>query len=192
MKELNLACNMVQGLPSTLGKLNKLNVLKANGNKIKEIPIEIGKLKLLKVVHLNENEIIGVPEEIAHCPRLEVLRLQNNNIGHLPSAISELPIKEIDVSLNNGLTMIPRPMRGNTGIIMWILGLHHENTKQVLQVEQCNMDMLALFKGSEDDIEATKKDIVTFANQRNDLAIERANLHVYLTLKAASKKCTIS
>ena len=125
-------------------------------------------------------------------PTPPVLRLQNNNIGHLPSAISELPIKEIDVSLNNGLTMIPRPMRGNTGIIMWILGLHHENTKQVLQVEQCNMDMLALFKGSEDDIEATKKDIVTFANQRNDLAIERANLHVYLTLKAASKKCTIS
>ena len=76
LKELNLACNHIKSLPVSLGKLIKLQQLKANGNKISEIPEEIGKCKSLKLIFFNENEIVGVPRELANCGRLETLRLQ--------------------------------------------------------------------------------------------------------------------
>ena len=78
-------------------------------------------------MHFNENKIIGVPSSLSECGRLEALRLQNNNISGLPHQLATLPIKEIDVSNNNDLDMVPKQMRGNSEIIMWILKNHHEN-----------------------------------------------------------------
>jgi len=121
-----------------------------------------------------------------------VLRLQNNNILSLPHSLATLPITEIDVSNNNSLVMVPKPMRGNTEIIMWVVGLHHENAGKVDLVEQCNMDMLALWNGSKEEIGEEKKDIDKLAVQRNELAIERSNLHLYFAFKAATQNCVIS
>jgi Leucine-rich repeat (LRR) protein len=195
LKELNLACNMITALPATLGKLNKLMVLKANGNKIQDVPESIGKLKLLKTVHLNENLIQVIPVEICDCARLTVLRLQNNKLSLLPDGLSQLSIEELNVAGNSQLVMVPKPMRDNTLIIMWILGLHYENRMKLLTVTESNMAMLALLNGSREEIEIDKQMLGKLGEKRNELAIERANLHLYLTAKSLSKsasKCTIS
>jgi len=77
---------------------------------------------------------------------------------------------------------------------MWILTNHHENSRKVTMVEQCNMDMLALYNKSVEEITDEKNKIYKLGEQRNELAIERANLHLYLTFKMVTAKaqCTIS
>mmetsp|Transcript_12025 Transcript_12025/g.24412 ORF Transcript_12025/g.24412 Transcript_12025/m.24412 type:complete len:255 (+) Transcript_12025:152-916(+) len=187
LKELNLACNHIKSLPSSLGKLIKLQQLRANGNNLTEIPEEIGKCKSLKLVHFNENKLIGVPSSLSECGRLEALRLQNNNISGLPHQLATLPIKEIDVSNNNDLDMVPKQMRGNSEIIMWILKNHHENSLKLLLVEQSNMAMFKLLGDSEEGIKECKKEIVHLTNKRTDLQVEKANLHVYFAIMSVAK-----
>ncbi|GMH46891.1 hypothetical protein TL16_g09877 [Triparma laevis f. inornata] len=187
LKELNIACNHITNLPVSIGKLIKLQQLKANGNNIEEIPEEIGKCKSVKVMHLNENKIIGIPNTLAECTRLEVLRLQNNKIIGLPHEIATLPIKEIDVSNNNELDMIPKPMRGNTDIVMWILHNHHANHKKLLLVEQSNMAMFKLLNESEEGIKEVKKETVHLTNKKTDLQVERSNLYAYFAFMQVVK-----
>lgn len=144
-------------------------------------------------MYLNENKIIGIPDHLAHCTRLETLLLQNNKIQVLPHELGTLPIKHIDVANNNLLEMIPKPMRSNSEIIMWILRENHENYTKLALVEKTNMDMFRLLNESKEGIVDIKKEIASQSTKRQDLKIEQSHLWGYLLFsKVAKKACVIS
>lgn len=142
---------------------------------------------------MNENKIKGIPETLSHCTRLETLLLQNNDVESIPHEVGTLPIKHIDLANNNKLEIIPKPMRSNSEIIMWILKENHENYTKLELVERTNMDMLKLLRESKDGIVEIKKEIASKQQKRQDLLIEHSQLWGYFTAKAVFKKaCTIS
>ena len=136
---------------------------------------------------------MGVPVSISECSRLEVLKLQNNELQTLPHEIGIISekLREIDVSNNNGLEMIPKPMRGNSEIVMWIIGLHHVNALKLLEVEKCNRDMFKLLNESGEGIVGIEREIKKMDGRKTELLLERASLGTYLQLKQLKSSCSI-
>lgn len=140
---------------------------------------------------LNENKIVGVPSSLALCGRLERLMLQNNDITALPHELGLLGLKEVSVMNNGKLDMIPKPMRGNSEIIIWILKENHENYVKALMIDESARSMSKLRGESKDGIEDSKKDIEKLEGKRQELLIERSQLYGYFIAQAFFKKACV-
>ncbi|CAD6270341.1 unnamed protein product [Miscanthus lutarioriparius] len=78
-------------VPSPIGELDKLVVLKLQNNSlIGPIPSTFSDLKILSTLNLSQNSLSGgIPSGIFELPKLSNLYLQGNNIsGHIPISIS--------------------------------------------------------------------------------------------------------
>jgi hypothetical protein len=200
LKELNVSCNKLVALPPSVGKLIKLKTIKANGNKIQYLPETIGKCRSLQELILSENLLVAIPKELADCPRLEVLLLQNNRLKQLPNELGLLKgiLKSVDVANNADLDMIPKEMRSNTTIVMWIVGLHLASAQKVKVIENATELMRRAADASLEQLSDVKQEIKLELKKENDLLIERASLNVYLggieALEQAKEKtgCIIS
>ena len=198
LKELNISCNKITLLPESLGKLVKLKKFIANGNKIAEIPTTIGKCIHLTDLVFSENKLTHLPIEVACCKKLEILRLQNNYLLSIPSELGALKetITEINVGNNPELMMIPKPMRANTEIIMWVIDLHYQNTLKLKEIQQSAEELQKLHAGSEEGIENLKKDLFDETVKKNALVIERLGLSLYFSMvegfEYGRRACVIS
>ena len=196
LRDFNCACNEIDALPKSIGKLVKLRTVKANGNKLTAVPDTIGGCKSLQTLHLSENKIVVVPSTLADCSILRVVRLQNNSLQTLPHELGILKgfITEIDVSNNPKLDMIPKEMRGNTTIVMWILGLQLQNHLKVVQVDDSNREMFALINDSKEGTDVLNDDIKAEKLKKRELLIERSGVETYLKARQAMSivRCTIS
>lgn len=95
------------------------------------------------------------------------------------------------MSNNEGLDMVPKPMRGNSTIILWIIGLYHANAMKLQEVEQTNRDMFKLLTDSGDGIKDVNKEIKKVTDRRTELLLERASVGTYLQLQELRRKCVI-
>src|SRR6056297_3230784 len=108
--------NMIGQLPSEIGNLNKLRVLKFHNNDIHgSIPPEIGSLDSLRVLFLYSNDLeVSIPSEIGNLSELQDLRLSSNQlIGSIPEEIYNLTNLELLILSHNELTGSLSPAVGN-------------------------------------------------------------------------------
>jgi len=80
----------LQSVPSSIGQLNKLEILMLGGNNLQSLPKEIGNLTGLRVLHAYDNALTSVPEEIGNLTMLEELDLHTNSIKRLPKSMYKL------------------------------------------------------------------------------------------------------
>ncbi|HAM88782.1 MAG: Leucine-rich repeat-containing protein 40 [Candidatus Falkowbacteria bacterium GW2011_GWC2_38_22] len=77
--ELDISNNQLIGaLPSQIGKLKNLKVLKAGNNQMTGVPAEIGQLNNLEILDLSNNQLTGLPNELANLKNLKTLNLSGN------------------------------------------------------------------------------------------------------------------
>jgi len=108
--------NMIGQLPSEIGDLNKLSVLKFHNNHIHgSIPPEIGSLDSLRVLFLYNNDFEGsIPSEIGNLSKLQELRLLDNKLtGSIPVELYSLTNLEMLMISHNELTGNLSPAVGN-------------------------------------------------------------------------------
>jgi Leucine-rich repeat (LRR) protein len=146
LRELKLAENGLEGaFPSSLEKLDKLEILELQGNKLTSLPAEIRALAHLRTLNVSENKLSALPTElftsisivelVAHknafsgsffdvdtAPHLQKLQLSNNALTDLcRSGTILLPaLKHLDVSLNR-LSTLP-DMSSWTSLSTLLLG----------------------------------------------------------------------
>lgn len=94
-------------IPEFIFKLNQLEVLSANENKLKFISENISNLKNLKKLDVSVNEFSEFPNQINELKNLELLSMSFNHLNKLPKNITNLKqLKLLDLS-NNEFSEFP-------------------------------------------------------------------------------------
>lgn len=104
---LNVFNNLLEELPSWIGKITSLKELNAVRNKIITIPETICDLKSLKILELSYNSLSELPESIGNLISLKELYLSTNRLESLPASIGRLKSLEILAIQKNQLEQIP-------------------------------------------------------------------------------------
>ena len=102
--QLILSNNSLSTLPSEMGKMTNLTILKLDHNLLEGSLIgEIRQVTQLRVLDASYNNMTGVPAEIGQLSKLESLNLSNNKITALPNEIKNLQnnLKLLDLTGND-------------------------------------------------------------------------------------------
>jgi len=105
LRVLKLGFNKLTTLPPQIGKLENLRVLHLNNNKLKSLPSTIGKLTKLEKLDLSDNALESLPPQIGLCENLKKLNLDNNKLKTLPKEIIKLKNISIIANRNPNLTI---------------------------------------------------------------------------------------
>jgi Leucine-rich repeat (LRR) protein len=99
--ELDLSYNNLTSLPSQMGAMQKLTVLKLDHNKLRgSLIAEIRKMPL-QTLDVSYNDMTGVPAEIGQLKDLKSLNYSYNKITALPNEITKLTqLKSLDLTGN--------------------------------------------------------------------------------------------
>ena len=99
--QLILSYNSLTSLPSQLGNMDKLQVLKVDHNNLQGALIaEIRKMPLV-TLDASHNDMTGIPAEIGQLSQLQTLNYSYNRINSLPNEIANLKqLKTLDFTGN--------------------------------------------------------------------------------------------
>lgn len=114
-------CQMNVSLPSSIGQLENLRVLRLYGaldprelgseepvpqSKIKSLPETVAQLQRLEELDLGRNGIRSVPPQVAALRNLKKLGLDYNEIREIPAFVGELKnLEELSLSSNGGVKL---------------------------------------------------------------------------------------
>lgn len=89
--DLLLSNNSIKTLPSEMGRMTNLRVLKINNNILEGSLIgEVRQMSKLETLDVSNNNMTGMPAEIGQLSNLETLNYSNNKITGLPNELSNL------------------------------------------------------------------------------------------------------
>lgn len=106
MQELILTENFLNKLPSSIGRMVKLNNLNVDRNALESIPIEIGNCISLGVLSLRDNKLKRLPNELGDCTELHVLDVSGNQLQNLPYTLVNLQLKAVWLSENQAQPLL--------------------------------------------------------------------------------------
>jgi len=107
LEELIMQRHLLKHLPSRIGSLSRLKVLKVAENKLAKMPATITNLTELREVDMQKNRITMLPSTIGSLVNLKILLLQSNMLEVLPESLSSLvALERLNVS-SNRLTNLP-------------------------------------------------------------------------------------
>ncbi|KAL9063600.1 MAG: hypothetical protein Q9157_008163, partial [Trypethelium eluteriae] len=109
LRELKLAHNKFEGaLASSIGRLENLEILELQDNRLSSLPDTLRELINLRVLHLAENNLDMLPlDALVHLPLVDLSARKNKLDGALfPAHITSMPkLQKLDIS-SNGLASI--------------------------------------------------------------------------------------
>jgi leucine-rich repeat protein SHOC2 len=86
-------------LPSSIGRLKKLDTIWTTDGRLETIPKEIGDCESMRTLYLNDQKIASLPRELGALTKLSWLHIKNNPLRALPEELLECPkLSEIDLS----------------------------------------------------------------------------------------------
>ena len=185
LAELDVSCNKLQSLPSELGSLSWLRILKANGNQLTTLPESLSQLKKLEVLNLSENLLTSIPQKIAGCSSLHILLLQNNDLQRLPLSLSTLQLKQMDLSNNNKAleSTLPVAIHSDASRILWILGSKQDKSHCIENLKQDIKLLQRENMYSEQELAKAKDQVSLLQEKKTTLEQEMDSVRHFLTLR---------
>ncbi|XP_035903496.1 leucine-rich repeat-containing protein 1-like [Anopheles stephensi] len=108
LRFLCLAGNMIESLPTQIGRLECLETLDLSENALHRLPHTVGRLKRLTKLLLNGNYIHQLSAEIGQLHKLEVLEIRKNRLTNIPVQLSQCAaLEDLLMDDNPGLVSIP-------------------------------------------------------------------------------------
>lgn len=151
MQELILTENFLCKLPSSIGRMVKLNNLNVDRNELDSIPIEIGNCKSLGVLSLRDNKLKRLPNELGNCTELHVLDVSGNQLQNLPFTLINLQLKAVWLSENQAqpLLTFQTDFDENTGEQVKLNAnnsVRHRNTGQAQSALYLYIELVTFFR----------------------------------------------
>uniref|UniRef100_A0A8C4HZ41 protein-serine/threonine phosphatase n=1 Tax=Dicentrarchus labrax TaxID=13489 RepID=A0A8C4HZ41_DICLA len=98
LTEVNLSCNYLASVPSSVGAMSNLQTFLLDGNSLDELPNELGSLQRLSYVGLSFNQFNHVPQVLEQMASMEKLCMAGNNLETLTlQNFRLLRVKHIDL-----------------------------------------------------------------------------------------------
>ena len=118
----------------------------------------------------------------------------------IPPTLADISKTLVTINLrsNPRLDMIPKKIRGDTGLIMWVCKLHRENEMECQFVLGSIDQLVALSRGAQERHKKLKSELKRFDEDRLELlrnlptGLDRAVVVYDHLAKKVSKACTIS
>ncbi|KAF3699402.1 PH domain leucine-rich repeat-containing protein phosphatase 1 [Channa argus] len=108
LTEVNLSCNYLAHVPSSVGAMTNLQTFLLDGNSLDELPDELGSLQRLGYLGLSFNQFNHVPQVLERLASMEKLCMAGNNLDTLTlQNFRLLRVKHIDLRLNKISSMVP-------------------------------------------------------------------------------------
>jgi hypothetical protein len=106
LEQLDLTGNALSALPADFGRLRRLKVFFASGNRFERMPPVLGDCPALSQIGLRGCGLRELPGE-ALPPALRWLTLTDNALAHLPAALGERPLLQKLMLAGNRLSALP-------------------------------------------------------------------------------------
>ena len=191
LRELNLSRNRLRELPEDLGKCSQLKILNVSENLLKHLPTELQWCTNLIEIHAASNKLVGLPREFRKLAELKILNVEHNELEDLPDTLCECgKLEQLKCEGNDGLVQIPKELRGNTQLVLWICSKTKQHNDAVDELVEINTTLEDMARLADEEKLRLKDEILRLEDIRRDL--ERERPIYYLKLKRAIKKCTIS
>ena len=87
---LDLESIKLTSIPSELGNLSSLQVLRLSNNQLQSIPSELGNISSLQVLRLDNNQLQSIPSELGNLLSLQRLLLHNNQLQSIPKELKNI------------------------------------------------------------------------------------------------------
>uniref|UniRef100_A0A8C2WDS4 protein-serine/threonine phosphatase n=1 Tax=Cyclopterus lumpus TaxID=8103 RepID=A0A8C2WDS4_CYCLU len=108
LTEVNLSCNYLTCVPSSVGAMTNLQTFLLDGNSLEELPVELGSLQRLSYLGLSFNQFSHVPQVLEQLASMEKLCMAGNSLDTLTlQNFRLLRVKHIDLRLNKISSMVP-------------------------------------------------------------------------------------
>ena len=108
LQELSAGINQIKWFPEGMGALRQLTHLDLSGNLLEVVPPEIGDLAHLQELSLDWNRIRSLPKELGRLHSLKVFNAGTNLLDSVPSEMGNLrQLRRVDLSLNKGIYSLP-------------------------------------------------------------------------------------
>ncbi|KAJ1456805.1 leucine rich repeat protein [Pelagophyceae sp. CCMP2097] len=145
LQSVDVSCNQLAMLPPRLGALRHLRVLKCNGNALVRLP-DLGDCRALEKIMASENRLVQLPRSLGNCKKLQSLLVQNNALEMVPPTLADVgpSLTQVDCRNNPDLAMLPKLIRGDTELILWVCRLHRSNEKDCAYVLESTQHLRAL------------------------------------------------
>ncbi|MFK7972755.1 MAG: leucine-rich repeat domain-containing protein [Bacteroidia bacterium] len=121
-RKLLISKTSLSRLPSSISKLQDLEVLVLSFNKLDSLPDEIGELSKLRRLTLQSNELTAIPASIGNLQNLEMLDLRFNKLTSLPASLGQLKKLRFLYLSENQLTSIPESLASLTKLEILHIG----------------------------------------------------------------------
>ncbi|XP_051943767.1 PH domain leucine-rich repeat protein phosphatase 1 [Hippocampus zosterae] len=108
LTEVNLSCNYLLSVPSSVGAMTNLQTFLLDGNNLSKLPDELGSLQRLSYLGLSFNQFSHVPQVLERLASIEKLCMAGNNLETLTlQNFRLLRVKHVDLRLNKISNMVP-------------------------------------------------------------------------------------
>uniref|UniRef100_A0A669DTD2 protein-serine/threonine phosphatase n=1 Tax=Oreochromis niloticus TaxID=8128 RepID=A0A669DTD2_ORENI len=103
LTEVNLSCNYLASVPSSVGAMTNLQTFLLDGNSLNELPNELGSLQRLSYLGLSFNQFNHVPQVLERLSSMEKLCMAGNHLETLTlQNFRLLHVKHIDLRYDMG------------------------------------------------------------------------------------------
>jgi len=104
LEELYLEKNRITVIPDAISRLKNLTKLFLSSNRIRKVSDSINSLDSLEYLDLKRNQLKNLPEDISNLRKLDSLYLNKNDLRQLPQSVTTLDkLKYLDISYNPNL-----------------------------------------------------------------------------------------
>lgn len=170
-----------------------MRLLNLQENRLREIPTEIGELRLLEVLRVDGNRLKQLPATLFRLPELRVVTAARNDLRDLPAEVADCTkLAEMDISENNPLLdeVIPVPAQQASRMIQWACRRRRRHQLDLARVRAANAELEALVRTYDVERVALREEISRLRAERRELLEERPS--TYLACKGWLCGCTVS
>lgn len=125
LQRLMVSENLLQCLPSTLGRLQSLKVLALDENRLTTLPDELGLLVRIERLSVSMNSLTSLPSALGSLRNLTLLNISHNRLRQLPESLGSCFLLEELLANDNLIEELPPSIC----ILMHLKSLGLDNNK---------------------------------------------------------------